>query len=197
MASIRDLPRHLAPLFAAVRAEVGEDFAVGCRFLGDEVIEGGSRVEDAATYGAAFARAGMDFLSVSKGGKFEDARQPKVGATIYSDEAGPFARNVPLAARIREAVRAGGFETPVVTAGGLCTFDQCEAILNAGHADIVAAARQSLADPDWWSKMRSGAGASIRRCKYTNYCEAKDARHQPVTCQLWDRVDGRRRLTAP
>ena len=199
-------------VFAAVRAEVGEDFAVGCRFLGDEVIEGGSRVEDAATYGAAFARAGMDFLSVSKGGKFEDARQPKVGAavypytgrsgyecmpTIYSDEAGPFARNVPLAARIREAVRAAGFETPVVTAGGLCTFDQCEAILNAGHADIVAAARQSLADPDWWSKMRSGAGASIRRCKYTNYCEAKDARHQPVTCQLWDRVDGRRRLTAP
>src|SRR5690606_5868533 len=67
----------------AVRAAVGRDWAVGCRFLGDEVIEGGSRVEDAAWFAVAFARAGFDFLSVSKGGKFEDAKQPKVGAAAY------------------------------------------------------------------------------------------------------------------
>src|SRR5918993_268956 len=61
-------------VYAEVRRRVGADYVVGARFLGDEVIEGGSRVNDAAYYGVEFARAGLDFISVSKGGKFEDAR---------------------------------------------------------------------------------------------------------------------------
>ncbi|MCA9684309.1 MAG: NADH:flavin oxidoreductase [Myxococcales bacterium] len=210
-------------VFAAVRARVGSDYAVGCRFLGDEVIEGGSDLDDAAHFALAFAKAGMDFLSVSKGGKFDDAHQPKVGEavypytgpsgyecmpTVYSDARGPFARNLPLAARIRADLRAADLATPVVAAGGFNDFEQAEEALGRGEADIIAAARQSLADPDWWAKMRLGRGAEIRRCKFTNYCEALDTKHKQVTCQLWDREaldepglalssDGRRRLLAP
>src|SRR5690606_31087505 len=125
-----------------------------------------------------------------------------------SDARGPFARNVPLAAGIRAAVRAAGHAVPIVAAGGINAFTQAEAILREQQADIIAAARQSLADPDWWLKMRLGRGAEIRRCKFTNYCEALDTRHKQVTCQLWDRKDldapdvvlasdGRRRLLAP
>jgi 2,4-dienoyl-CoA reductase-like NADH-dependent reductase (Old Yellow Enzyme family) len=77
--------------------------------------------------------------------------------------------------------------TPIVVAGGINDFDQAEGILQRGEADIVAAARQSLADPDWFAKLRAGRGEEIRRCIYTNYCEALDQRHVPVTCQLWDR----------
>jgi len=210
-------------VYGAVRAAVGDAFAVGCRFLVDEVVEGGSRVEDACAYGVAFAQAGMDFLSLSKGGKFEDAKQPKVGRavypytgpsgyecmpTVFSDETGPFSRNIAAMAQVRQAIRQAGEETPVVVAGGLCEFRQVESILTAGQGDIIGAARQSLADPDWFAKMRAGRGPEIRRCIYTNYCEALDNRHQEVTCQLWDKVqlsdpsvrrsrDGRRRLTAP
>ena len=35
------------------------------------------------TSASRFARAGMDFLSLSTGGKFEDAKQPKVGEAAY------------------------------------------------------------------------------------------------------------------
>jgi 2,4-dienoyl-CoA reductase-like NADH-dependent reductase (Old Yellow Enzyme family) len=210
-------------VFAAVRATVGRDWVVGCRMLGDEVIEGGSELDDACSYASAFAQAGMDFISISKGGKFDDAQQPNIGEavypytgrsgyecmpTVYSDQRGPFARNVPLAAAIRAHVRERGHPTPIVTAGGINAFDQAEAILAAGQADIIGAARQSLADPDWWLKMRRGRGAEIRRCKFTNYCEALDTKHKQVTCQLWDRegldapdvtlsLDRRRRLLAP
>ena len=75
---------------------------------------------------------------------------------------------------------------------------------------MIAAARQSLADPDWWEKMRRGRGAEVRRCKYTNYWEGLDQKHKEVTCQLWDRdftspdaasvarsSDGKRRLLPP
>jgi len=214
------LPREV---IGAVRERIGHGVALGCRFLGDDVIEGGNRVEDAAWFGVELARAGLDFLSISKGGKFEDAKQPKVGwavypytgrsgyecmPTIYSDEKGPFIRNVSLAAQIRAAVREAGLETPVVTAGGICDFEQAERVLEQGEADFIASARQTLADPDWFLKIREGRGSEIRRCEFTNYCEALDQQHKQVTCKLWDREeldapdvtlahDGRRRLVAP
>lgn len=210
-------------VFARVRQQVGDDFCVGCRFLTDEAIEGGSEVSDAVVYGEHFAAAGMDFLSLSRGGKFEDAQQPKVGAsaypytgpsgyecmpTVHSDERGPFGRNVSAASAVRQAVRAAGHETPVVVIGGICSFEQAEGLLQRGEADVVGAARQTLADPDWFRKVHLGRGAEVRRCKYTNYCEALDQKHAQVTCQLWDREalhepdvplssDGRRRLVAP
>ncbi|HVG38730.1 MAG TPA: hypothetical protein VM870_05555, partial [Pyrinomonadaceae bacterium] len=210
-------------VYQRVRAAVGDDYAIGARFLGDEAIEGGSQIADAVYFGVEFARAGFDFLSLSKGGKFEDARQPKIGHAVYpytgrsgyecmptilSDERGPFGRNVPLAAAIKRAVNDAGHATPIVTAGGIATFEQAEAILRSGEADIIAAARQSLADPDWFRKTRRGRGAEIRRCQFTNYCEGLDQMHKQVTCKLWDRQkldepdaslsdDRRRRLTAP
>src|SRR5205085_8442839 len=131
-------------VLSAVRARVGMDYTVGIRYLGDDVVAGGSDVEDAAWFGVQFATAGAGYLSVWKGGRFEDAKQPKAGEAVYpytgrsgyecmptviSDERGPFGRNVPLAATIRRAVRAAGYDTPIVTSGGIATFEQAEAIL--------------------------------------------------------------------
>lgn len=207
----------------AVRARVGGRFVVGARYLSEECITGGSTLTEAEQMGVAFAAHGFDFLSLSRGGKFEDAKQPAVGEAAYpytgpsgwecmpttlADERGPFGRNVAPTARIRHAIRAAGFDTPVVVAGGVATFDQAEAILGAGAADIVGSARQTLADPDWFEKVRLGRGSEVRRCEFTNYCEGLDQKHKQVTCKLWDRLDldepgvrlariGRRRLLAP
>ncbi len=210
-------------VFRAVRARVGSDYVVGVRFLGDDVVAGGSRIEDATYFGVEFARAGCDYLSLSKGGRFEDAKQPKVGQAVYpytgpsgyecmptvhSDERGPFGRNVPLAAAIKRAVNAAGCSTPVITSGGIGTYELAEGILRRGEADIIASARQALADPDWFLKTRLGCGSEVRRCVFTNYCEGLDQMHKQVTCKLWDRKEldgpgvsmadeGRRRLVAP
>ncbi|MBC8031607.1 MAG: NADH:flavin oxidoreductase [Pyrinomonadaceae bacterium] len=210
-------------VYRMVRERVGSDYTVGVRFLGDEVIAGGNRIDDAIYFGVEFARAGFDFLSLSKGGKFEDAQQPKVGQAVYpytgqsgyecmptvlSDAAGPFLRSVPLVSGIKRAVNEAGFKTPVVATGGISTFEQAESILQQGQADIVGLARQALADPDWFIKVKLGRGDEVRRCTYTNYCEALDQAHRPVTCKLWDRIEldepgistvdnGRRRLLAP
>jgi 2,4-dienoyl-CoA reductase-like NADH-dependent reductase (Old Yellow Enzyme family) len=111
-------------------------------------------------------------------------------------------------ASIKQAVNTAGFQTPIVAAGGISTFEQAEEILRLGQADIAGLARQALADPDWFLKVRVGRGNEVRRCTYTNYCEALDQAHRPVTCKLWDRVDldepgiatvddGRRRLEPP
>lgn len=211
-------------VYRAVRARVGRDYPVGCRMLTDECISGGSGVADTARIAVVFAAAGMDYISLSRGGKFDDALQPKVGEAAYpytgpsgyecmpsylSDARGPFGRNLADAAALRAAVRASGATTPIVAGGGIHGFRQAEQVLETGAADIVSFARQALADPDWFRKVRSGHGDAVRLCLYTNYCEALDQRHRQVTCELWDRVgnddpsvrlsdDGkRRRLVAP
>ena len=53
-------------VYSRVRAEVGADFALGCRFLADECIEGGNDVNDAVYFGREFARAAWT-LSRSRG----------------------------------------------------------------------------------------------------------------------------------
>jgi len=168
-------------------------------------------------------------LSVSRGGKFDDAKQPRVGEAAYPYTGpsglacmptvyvpgGPFGRNLPLVKQVRDRVHAAGFATPVVACGGINDFELAERALREGVCDLVGAARQSLADPDWWLKMELGRGAEIRRCLYTNYCEGLDQKHVEVTCQLWDREfeqpdasegsgspprrtkDGKRRLEPP
>ena len=106
-------------------------------------------------------------------------------------------RCAPRAARRRSSCRAA---SPPSSRPRRCS--------RAGAADIVASARQSLADPDWFRKLRLGLGGEVRRCVFTNYCEGLDQVHKPVTCKLWDHVeldepdapltaDGRRRLVAP
>ena len=210
-------------VFSKVRERVGPDYPVGCRYLSDDCITGGTTVNDAMYFGVEFARAGMDFLSLSRGGKFEDAKQPKVGEAAYpytgrsgyecmpahiSDEFGPFGRNIEPCGRIRRMVQEAGFETPIIVTGGIHGFNLAEQILNDGNGDIVGAARQSMADPDWFRKVHLGRGEEVRLCTYTNYCEGLDQKHKLVTCKLWDRTeleepginfssDGKRRTTAP
>jgi dimethylglycine catabolism A len=210
-------------VLAAVRTQVGSAFPVGCRMLAEDCIESGSTVEDAEYFAQRLAGAGVDFISLSRGGKFEDASQPRIGEaaypytgrsgyecmpSYYSDAIGPFGRNTSASSRIRSRIRQAGFKTPIVLSGGIHHFSQAEHALRSGAADIVGLARQALADPDWFLKVREGRGANVRLCLYTNYCEALDQRHREVTCELWDRTnldepgvmlsaDGKRRLLPP
>ncbi len=210
-------------VFQQVRHSVSKNFLVGCRMLTEDCIEGGTELDDSSYFATEFAKAGMDFISLSRGGKFEDAKIPKVGQAIYpytgksgyecmpghfSDKFGPFGRNIVPGEKIFKAVRAEGLTTPIVTAGGIHSFEQAENILQNKQADIIGLARQAMADPDWFRKIKGGYGEQVNLCEYTNYCEGLDSKHKVVTCQLWDRTDldkegvsktadGKRRTTAP
>jgi len=221
--SLENRARLPLDVYAAVREAVGKNFVVGCRYLTEDCIENGSMTDDSCYFGQQFAAAGMDFISTSRGGKFDDAKHPAIGDTVYpytgrsgyecipgyiSDAFGPFGRNFDATAQIRTAIRESGFSTPVVVTGGIHDFQQAETLLESGIADVVGLARQSLADPDWFLKVRTGHGGAVRVCDYTNYCEGLDRKHKQVTCHLWDHTDrdepgitlsrdNRRRLVAP
>lgn len=200
---------------AAVREATGPDFVLGCRMLGSEDILGedgrihGNTLADAQAIAVELARAGLDFISVSRGGKFEDALQPPVGQAAYPytghsghrciprAKSDPPGVNLPLAAGIRAAVRSAGLATPVVGAGKIARFEQAENALREGQLDLVGLARALLADPDLPRKWLAGRDDQVRECVFCPFCEQEDQHHRIVTCTLWPRGAShhRQRLT--
>jgi 2,4-dienoyl-CoA reductase-like NADH-dependent reductase (Old Yellow Enzyme family) len=182
-----------------VRERVGPDYPVGVRFDGEEAIKDGYSVGDAALFAVRFARLGADYVSISAGGKFEDAvhvkGEPLYPYTGYSGDrcmpsAGyPDGLNVYLSDGIRHALSERGCRVPVVATGKIRTPELAERILREGRADLVGMARQLLADPDWPRKVREGRAETIVPCVYNNVCKALDERFHRVRCTLWRKRD--------
>ncbi len=185
-------------VLARVRQAVGPDFPVGIRFDGEECIKDGYGLADSKYIALRFAQLGADYLSLSAGGKFEDAvkkeGEPLYPYTGYSgDRTMPPASyqdgaNVYLAEGIKQFILAHGHRTPVITTGKIATPAMAEAILQRGQADLIGFARALLADPDWPKKARLGREATIVRCIYGNVCKNLDENFRQVRCgSLWPR----------
>jgi dimethylglycine catabolism A len=183
-----------------VREEVGADFMIGVRFLGEECIRNGYTSVDAASIGVELARAGADYLSLSAGGKFEDARliagEPLYPYTGYSGDrcmpgtAYPDGANLHLPEAVRTALHARGITAPVVAVGKIATRALADRILEREQGDLIGMARALLADPDLPTKWREGREASVVRCAYGNVCKALDESFRRVDCTLWPKKLG-------
>ncbi|MFY9734344.1 MAG: NADH:flavin oxidoreductase [Rhodoplanes sp.] len=187
--------RLIGRVMENVQRKVGKDFPVGVRFLADEFIKDGFTVNDAKLIGLRLAELGAAYLSLSVGGKFEDAihapGQVPYPYTGYSGDRcmpGNWYPNVPHAhfsAEIKAYVKAHGYDTPVATTGKISDPDDAEALLAGGKVDIIGIARGLLADPDWPRKVRAGERDRIIRCDYCNVCKHLDGTHTRVICSLW------------
>lgn len=196
--SLESRMRLMSELILAVRRAVGPDYPVGVRFDGEECIKGGYGLAESKYIALRMAQLGLDYLSISAGGKFEDA-VPKAGEPLYpytgysGDRTMPAAQypdatNLYLAEGIKAFINAHGFATPVVTTGKIPSPALAERILQAGQADLVGFARALLADPDWPRKAREGREDEIVRCVYGNVCKALDENFRQVRCTLWPKA---------
>jgi 2,4-dienoyl-CoA reductase-like NADH-dependent reductase (Old Yellow Enzyme family) len=183
-----------------VRERVGSDFTVGVRFLGEECIRNGYTVLDAGPIAIELARAGVDYISLSAGGKFEDARviegEPLYPYTGYSGDrcmpgsAYPDGANLYIPEAVRASLRAASLETPVVAVGKIATQELARKVVERGQGDLVGMARALLADPDIPNKWRTGREDSVVRCLYGNVCKALDESFKRVDCTLWPKKLG-------
>ncbi len=189
-----------------VKERVG-DFPVGVRFLADESIRRGYSADDASLFAIRFAELGAAYISLSVGGKFEDAvqreGQPLYPYTGYSGDrcmpgdSYPDAANIWLVKIIRDALRAAGHTTPVLGAGKIGTVELAEKVLggaapgpalsgpDTASCDIVGMARGLLADPYMPRKAMNGRRDEVVQCIYCNVCKSLDESFKTVVCYLW------------
>jgi 2,4-dienoyl-CoA reductase-like NADH-dependent reductase (Old Yellow Enzyme family) len=178
-----------------VRELVGSDFTVGVRFLGEECIKGGYTTEESAIIALRMAQAGINYISLSAGGKFEDAVH-KDGEVLYpyTGYSGdrcmppmeyPDGYNLHMAEAARRMLRKHALNVPVIATGKIPTPEFAEEILQDDRADLIGMARALLADPDLPRKAREGQPDKVIKCIYWNVCKALDENFHRVVCGLW------------
>ena len=148
----------LLELLEAVRAEIGPGLALGVRLCGDELIEGGSRIDEAVSVAKMVEQQGCtDYINTSIG---------VATASLFMIEA---SMHVPpgyagfISSGIREAV-----SLPVVGVGRFKDPLQAERALSEGQCDLVGIVRGQIADPELVGKARSGHTEAIRLCLSCN-----------------------------
>ena len=187
--------RIVLELLKKTRKEVGDDFVIGARINGDDFVLGGSTLKHSTTIARRLAEEGVDYISVSCGGKFEDAiPQPGKPLDCYSGYSGkrcwprwymPDATNAYLAEAIKKEINRAGLQTPVITAGKIPYPALAEEILREGKADLIGLARALLCDPEWPKKAREGREGEIVRCIYCDHCSNCDRNFEPAVCIQW------------
>lgn len=120
-------------VFDAVRAAFPVDRPVTMRVSATDWVEDGWDVEQTIEFARALEERGCAAIHVSSGGL--DPRQEIPVGPSYQ---------VPLAREVKRAV-----DMPVVAVGLITDFEQAEAIVGTGDADMVALARGILYDPRW------------------------------------------------
>jgi 2,4-dienoyl-CoA reductase-like NADH-dependent reductase (Old Yellow Enzyme family) len=179
----------------AARHAVGEGYVLGARINGDEFTLGGNTLLQSRVIALCLAELGLDYISISAGGKFEDAI-PRAGESLdpYTGYSGsrtmppawmPEKVNVYLGSDIKRTLTEAGFTIPIVTAGRIPTAQVAETIIQNNEADIVAIARAILCDPSWPKKFQEGRDHEIVKCIYCNQCRDSEGDFEPVVCVQW------------
>ncbi len=122
--------RFPVEVVSAVR-EVWPDRPLFVRISASDWAEGGTTGADTVAIARALVAAGADLIDVSSGGTVADAKV--VGGRLYQ---------TPFADRIRHEAKV-----PVMTVGGVSSWDDVNSIIAARRADLVALAREHLFDP--------------------------------------------------
>lgn len=156
--SLENRARLLLEIIDTVRAAIGPRKVLGVRLCGDELIEGGTTIDEAVEVARMVDGGGkVDYINTSIG---------VATATLYMIEASMqvppgYAMFIPSA--IRQAV-----SIPVVGVGRFKDPLQAERALAAGQADLIGVVRGQIADADFVAKARAGHATDIRTCLSCN-----------------------------
>lgn len=143
--SLENRMRFPLEVFDAVRQVFPPDRPVTVRVSGTDWVEGGWTIGETVEFARALETMGCAAIHVSSGGL--DPRQDIPVGPGYQ---------LPLARAVKQ-----GVSMPVVAAGLITGYDQAEAIVAAGDADLVALARAMLFDPRWPWHAAAHLGASV------------------------------------
>ncbi|WP_029353273.1 NADH:flavin oxidoreductase [Bosea sp. 117] len=160
--SLENRMRFGKEVLEAMREAAGDDYVIGMRMSGDEMIADGLSHEDCVAIASEYARAGLvDFLNVV-GGQARDELSHAISLPNMSFPVAPF---LFLPSAIKREVDVPIFHAQRVT--DLATGARAVA---EGHVDMIAMTRAHIADPHLVKKLTEGHEDDIRQCVGAGYC---------------------------
>ncbi|WP_411902002.1 oxidoreductase [Methylorubrum thiocyanatum] len=160
--SLENRMRFGIEVLEAMRAEVGDDYVIGIRMSGDEMIADGLSQEDCLTIATEYARRGLvDFLNIL-GGQARDHIAHAISLPNMSFPVAPF---LFLPSAIKREV-----DVPVFHAQRVTDLATAARAVAEGHVDMVAMTRAHIADPHLVKKLSEGRADDIRQCVGAGYC---------------------------
>ncbi|MEX6505068.1 FAD-dependent oxidoreductase [Jiella sp. M17.18] len=160
--SLENRMRFGIEVLTAMREAVGDDYLIGMRMSGDEMLKGGLTHEDCVAIASEYASRGLvDFLNVM-GGQARDHIAHAISLPNMSFPVAPF---LSLPSAIKREVDVPIFHAQRVT--DLATGARAVA---EGHVDMIAMTRAHIADPHLVKKLSEGRADDIRQCVGAGYC---------------------------
>jgi 2,4-dienoyl-CoA reductase-like NADH-dependent reductase (Old Yellow Enzyme family)/thioredoxin reductase len=194
--SLENRARFALETIRSIKEHAGEDFTLIYRLSADEDVPNGITLEEACTFAKWAQEAGADAIHVSAGTwdsrlhKYFDVMSGKESAEGKNLSMGvatsmwvppnytPRGSLVHLAAAVKKAV-----DVPVIAVCSI-TPEMGEEILEKGEADFISIGRQSIADPDYASKIAAGKPETIRRCLRCNECLGEVMKSCGISCAV-------------
>lgn len=160
--SLENRARFGIEVFTAIREQVGDDFIVGLRMSGDEMVKNGLDQKECIKVATLFANSGLiDYISVYQGsGDTVPALASMLPDMSYSS--GHF---LYLPSAIRAEV-----DIPIFHASTVRDVGTANRAVADGHVDMIAMTRAHVADPHIVRKMTEGRAEDIRQCVGANNC---------------------------
>ena len=158
----------------AIRKACGKNFPIEFRMSGSECYEGGYDIDE----GVEFAKrldGVVDLIHVSAGHHQQMDAMIITHPTMFCEDG----CNAKYAREIKKHVK-----TPVATVGAFTDPAMMEEVIASGGADVVEFARQSLADPDFVNKARTGKEEEINRCMRCMSCFASTGAGRHFYCAI-------------
>ena len=159
--SLENRMRFPLELFDFVRSAFPPERPVTMRVSGTDWMPGGWDIAGTVAFARELERRGCAGINVSSGGL--DPRQQVVVAPSYQ---------VPLARAVKQAVGI-----PVAAVGLITGFEQAEAIVATGDADMIALARTMLYNPRWPWHAAAHLGAQVHAAPQYLRCQPLGLRH--------------------
>ena len=168
--SLENRARFLINIIKKIREKVGPDKAVWCRLSGDELQPGGITHDEQCQVAAMAKDAGVNAINVSQG-SYE-----AMGSAFAPDGEGDFTR---WAAGFKKATNG----LPILVPNFL-TPACAEKAIKEQSVDIIQLGRQSLADPFWPVKVKTGREKEIIKCIRCQQCYSEFGASHFLECAV-------------
>lgn len=172
--NIENRARFAKIIVEKVRKVVGPRFPIIIRISADEFLDGGNTLEDSIELLKYFVKE-VDMIDVSAG--LSDSIHKQIDASYYPDGWRRY-----MARAIKEAFP----DKIVMTSGNIRNPQSACEILENQDADLIGMGRQTIADPSWPHKVKTGKIDEIRQCISCNIgCAGhRIGLNRPIRCTV-------------